>query len=619
MAFRAEERKIDYMFSSEKIYNIPPFQRKYVWEKKQWTQLIEDLILAINNNEKHFLGTCVIEETKTGLNIIDGQQRLTTFFILLSCMYIYLNDSICCIEEHLKQDMKEYIKNMLICRTGLAPKRPRITTKYTIINKLVESIDDGNATSNTLNELLKDVESEEEVINAYKFFIGFIFDKKISKEQLDFEFVKLYEWIISCKIIEVISSNSSDAYSVFEILNARGIQLTQLQLLKSYMYKHLRISKKIVTVYSRWGELENHLTDVDGDTFLFHSLKCIGGYKKPKIKTTYECIVKSHKNYSEKQQFTFLETLIKFAKKYKNYEKTDLVSNSPFNQLISFCSIKGIKVYRPLILAIDMKSDLLSDKLDYVYNILYKFVVLNNIRKTYSNKLDDAISELSNRIIRSDDSLEIIKLFLTFIYNHKHLVDKNDCINDIRAIQYSNKAASDNNSSKFIIMLLKKIYNKAQTNTDLPIDYSLISVEHILNDSEFEKSKMNLGNLLLITKNMNEQLKNLSYLEKKAIYKTSSIEYVKEFENSYENFTITDSINRTAKLAEDIYNCFELRFNEVNDEIIKITKIMEINKTGIINASYLADVCFSDFKEKILLRQDISDKEKENLVLMISN
>ena len=91
MAFNAEQRKISTILSGDWQYTIPRYQRKYVWEEKQWRELLDDLKYCLENENNsldqdwtHFLGSFVFEKNQRDnkLVVIDGQQRLTTIIII---------------------------------------------------------------------------------------------------------------------------------------------------------------------------------------------------------------------------------------------------------------------------------------------------------------------------------------------------------------------------------------------------------------------------------------------------------------------------------------------------------------------------------------------------------
>lgn len=80
---RYTDESINTAFSA--FYVIPEYQREYVWEKTQVKQLMEDLLDAYTSdkNKAYFLGTIVTCSANGDFELVDGQQRLTTFFIIL--------------------------------------------------------------------------------------------------------------------------------------------------------------------------------------------------------------------------------------------------------------------------------------------------------------------------------------------------------------------------------------------------------------------------------------------------------------------------------------------------------------------------------------------------------
>lgn len=74
MSFNAEQRKISDILSADFRYVIPRYQRKYVWEEKQWRELLEDLKYCLENDKAepqelewtHFLGSFVFERKASG-------------------------------------------------------------------------------------------------------------------------------------------------------------------------------------------------------------------------------------------------------------------------------------------------------------------------------------------------------------------------------------------------------------------------------------------------------------------------------------------------------------------------------------------------------------------------
>ena len=94
---KATESSFSFM-EQETLIQIPFFQRAYVWEQNEWEQLFEDLKMSFENNKEHFLGSIILKQLQTNAgegtkrSLIDGQQRLTTFSILVKSLYDLLED-----------------------------------------------------------------------------------------------------------------------------------------------------------------------------------------------------------------------------------------------------------------------------------------------------------------------------------------------------------------------------------------------------------------------------------------------------------------------------------------------------------------------------------------------
>ncbi|MBA3016985.1 MAG: DUF262 domain-containing protein, partial [Desulfobacteraceae bacterium] len=112
---QAKETKLQDIIEGTKQYVIPLFQRTYSWEKKEWEILWKDLIelCEAENPRTHFIGSIVnmptvsVPEGVAKFLLIDGQQRLTTIFVLLTLLR---NKA----RELQKQDFAEEINNTLL-------------------------------------------------------------------------------------------------------------------------------------------------------------------------------------------------------------------------------------------------------------------------------------------------------------------------------------------------------------------------------------------------------------------------------------------------------------------------------------------------------------------------
>ncbi|GAA7520540.1 hypothetical protein JP0012_02450 [Helicobacter pylori] len=106
-------------------YSIPNYQRDYAWKDKNFKDLWEDLEEAIEYNKKgqwNFMGTMVVtknEDNKKLYDIIDGQQRTTTIFMLLHVLASEQN-------EKDKQETRKYLYQKGELKLEVAPKKPKL-------------------------------------------------------------------------------------------------------------------------------------------------------------------------------------------------------------------------------------------------------------------------------------------------------------------------------------------------------------------------------------------------------------------------------------------------------------------------------------------------------------
>ena len=95
LSLAAEQKDILKIFRIEEQYVIPAYQRPYSWEYDQCFQLYNDLLQAYKSNEEYFIGNIIIaksDSNKEVLEVIDGQQRLTTLLLLIKVLYTFQPD-----------------------------------------------------------------------------------------------------------------------------------------------------------------------------------------------------------------------------------------------------------------------------------------------------------------------------------------------------------------------------------------------------------------------------------------------------------------------------------------------------------------------------------------------
>lgn len=238
----ASKEKISFFLSSSSQYIIPFFQRSYVWETENWSELWDNIIEEYNelnnnnDNSEHFIGTIIIKQIlskKIGAaeyELIDGQQRLTTICILLRAFYDVTEDNYA----------KEWIKNFFIFRDAYGEENIRIKHSRVDAENFKEIIQNQEANTTLwdnyknlrLDELEKKIETTNKIIGAYLYF-----RHRITNE-CDIDEVRKYINVIVEKlpVIHMALNANDDVQQIFDTINSLGVKLTTAELLKNHLF-----------------------------------------------------------------------------------------------------------------------------------------------------------------------------------------------------------------------------------------------------------------------------------------------------------------------------------------------------------------------------------------------
>lgn len=243
-------------------YTIPKYQREYTWGGREWEALYDDIS---ENNEEYFIGSIICiplgDSIKPYMEVIDGQQRLTTISILLTAIYTRLNEHKEEIDEDdegvlptLKKSLKsknspnemklipqvqnynkddfDYLMNEVGLRKATAPKHP-----YYPMRRIAKCY----------NYFLNRLDSEIEKLTTGS-VAGFLLEK--------------YNKVKQAMLVKIEVSSHSDAYVLFESLNNRGTPLTAIDLMKNLIMA--RAENNGLTIddcFNRWQILLGYLSD----------------------------------------------------------------------------------------------------------------------------------------------------------------------------------------------------------------------------------------------------------------------------------------------------------------------------------------------------------------------
>lgn len=238
---KASETKFQPMIEGTKQYVVPLFQRSYSWDRKEWEILWEDLHDLCENDEpkSHFIGSIVTMPTVSvpeGISkylLIDGQQRLTTIFILLTL----LRDKA---KENGNDELAEEIQQTMLVNPfkkeseyfKLLPTQVDRASFKALIRK--ESINENS-----------------QLFRCYKFF-----EKKVAYKD-----IIVLNKVITTRfaVVSIVLDHDDNPHVVFESLNAKGRQLTQADLIRNYFFMRININEQDEIYAKYWRPMQENL------------------------------------------------------------------------------------------------------------------------------------------------------------------------------------------------------------------------------------------------------------------------------------------------------------------------------------------------------------------------
>jgi hypothetical protein len=250
---------------------VPPNQRRYAWDEEYVIQLYQDLAKAFDQSKPiYFLGTVVLTEgAKGSREVADGQQRLATTAILLAAIRDYL------IELGDDQGADHYQSELLLKYDPPSGEfRPRIrlnTEDDQYFKDVVLLPPDQRKADGASNYLSNDrIQTAAEKAHEHVRNITAALSPKDKP-------ARLYEWIDYLReqalVVSItVPSHISDSFRMFETLNARGLQASQVDILKNFLFGKARESA--AKIHPRWMSMLNTIESQGHDdlvlTFIRH-------------------------------------------------------------------------------------------------------------------------------------------------------------------------------------------------------------------------------------------------------------------------------------------------------------------------------------------------------------
>ncbi|GAA7041042.1 DUF262 domain-containing protein [Helicobacter pylori] len=552
------------------IFSIPVYQRNYTWEEKNCEKLLQDIVSISQNKKTHFMGSItyilhLIDDEKSlrqlqEFVIIDGQQRVTTIMLLLKAIETKIPN----------EGIKKEIGNLL----NLSGQRLRL--------KPIKS--DKEAFDLVMQNRSHELQGVSHIRNSYKFFTKEL-EHYISK---GYHIEEIYGAFLRLKIVAIgLELGKDDPQVVFGSINATGVQLKGLDLIRNYlmMGENSDNQKHLHDTY--WVPLENWLGERDLNDFIKTYLRIYFEKKLSKgEREVYYALKDHHRDNFPNDIQGLMSDMREYGRIYQIFLDRDhyfLHRGDPqqlANLRLRIKDLMKVKfgVAKPFILR--CTRDFEEGKLDYEnFCEILQILISYFVRRSVCGEPAPALAELLYSLYRQlgeDVSADALKRYLGKSVGQMAFPN-DDKIKTAFAVR---NAYSTNQACKFILLEIEKL-----SNAEPPKEENL-EVEHFYPKTPtqewrdmvgdyftFEQDYLNnFGNLTL--SGQNQKLGNKPYEAKIALMEQySSLHLNDYFINNTHSWGIEEVRARSEYLADQFCQV------ELFKDLPKEYRTREINKT----------------------------------------
>lgn len=547
-----------------KPFIIPDYQRPYSWTSDQINTLFKD-IWEFTCNEggtdkegTYFLGSIVFYENKNGeQEIIDGQQRITSIFLLLRAIYTKLSKP---------KEKTEEAKNFINKIEPLIWKTNKLTGKVEYSSILLNS----KVISETENEVLKKIletgevneKLEDNYSKNYNQILELIEEKSVENALMIYQFI--YALLNQVIILPITADSQETALTIFSTLNDRGLPLSDADIFKAKIYNHLQSKEEKKEFIEKWKELEENTQNISENIqkLFYYYMFYLRALENDRNTTTPGL----RKYYSTNKFERLLENnVLDELKKILNIweiivNSTQFIENESWSENKDILKVLNILTSYPNEF---WKYPVIVYYLVHKDNKDFEEKFLKFLRKLYVELLKKYIESPTINAVKSN----ILKLNAEIINSDKPVFDFKSLSED----EIKEKIKIPHRNA--VRMLLKTLaYDYDIQDELLPEKWE---IEHILpvkwensydlrENEKIAKEKIeHLGNKTPFEKKLNIIATNNYFSKKKLSYSKSKIEMTKEIgKTKSDKWDLDDIVERDVRMTDRIVNILKLWNNE---------------------------------------------------------
>ncbi|MDH4943958.1 DUF262 domain-containing HNH endonuclease family protein [Sulfurimonas sp. C5] len=571
------------MFASQATYYVPKYQRAYAWENESIQDFLNDLKrsyterLASRDSSHFFGGILSIKHTVVGAvdehkyEIIDGQQRITTFTLTIRCLINMYNDLLTYpnIDATKVSMINNRIDNL---QKRFIAFRQEINLEEQVVNVFTVSKRDKEfyaelMKGNIINENPEKY-SHKNLLNSYKKINKFFKDTVLIDDDLTeiLKRLQTFEFVIDTDftLLHMVADNEKSAYRLFQVINDRGMSLTEGDLLRA---KTLEVLEDFPSIQNSveliWDKLLSNAPNITSQYLTWIYTSYTGkDLKKSEIFDKFlDQFFPEHKEELDQLKADNILTTMKYLE--KDFENCQRLSDGEWiytvKQPITARDRNRFEVLmntldHPLSMPLFIAASKLDDKqfsaiVKIVEKVFFRYILickqhLGSLKSIYFRQIKE---------IRTNAATYTLTDFKTKV-NQLLASKANDALFTANLKELEYDSDQSNKYLKFFLMTLEYHFpyylqdpsrstTKCLNNTN-PYDFAGTSIEHIYPknalttdiDADIEPIKNTIGNLALMDPQHNSEQRNNKFLDKKSEYVSSSIEVLK-YVSTHANWT----------------------------------------------------------------------------------
>ncbi len=580
----------------ECFYVVPDYQREYVWTDKEVQQLLDDIDDQIESgtDKEYFIGMILVSPgaRKNQYEVIDGQQRLTTFFLLLCALRHRFKDT----PEHYEL-VNGLLSTSFTTKSGIETSlklEPRYENADELMTCLVKTNDTPEKVAVAVQQsAIPRFGSLDNLLNAYGTVYRYLLDNYEDEASL-----KELWWYLANHVVFIqISTDVSSALKIFETINERGVGLNPMDLLKNLLFTQVD-QKEFTKLKNEWKKITAPLEKDKEKPLRFLRYFLMANYKirnKDQIireDEIYDWFI--HKDNAElcgykEKPFEFVRKIIRNVESYLAFasgQGNDGKANVPMSNMKKMCG-GAFSLHYVLLLAIaNIPKPLFDHFVEQLESFLFFYIFTKTPTRVLERNFSIWADELRG-IAELEDESEQKKKLNEFIENRFRASMESKMGELTDALKRYTLRSMQQYRTRYFLAKLTQHVDMAYKGVSVPgslDEYTVLEMEHILPntpepelrqsfihsnpEADYDEYKNRLGNFTMLEKPINIVASNGFFEDKKAEYKkckhyltssivektevgkNSSITRINEKLRSYEQWTAAEIDDRQEMLAE---------------------------------------------------------------------